>query len=295
MLISAPVRPATRSRCAKADRDAADDLVGRQVTVQALAATNRLYDQLFGVLDGASPDQWGWPSNCPGWRIHDVVGHLAASARQSRDPLPAMLPLPVGLARERQHDYEVTRRIHWSVPEVLEELRTYAPRKLRLLEKLQAEPAASQAIDLPGLGVYPSHAVANAAAFDLYCHLYLDIAPVLGLSLTTDDIGHEVIYPIIQWMMWGLPQMQGSVLADTVDRPITLRLSGPGDSAWTVRRCDEDAGLVVSEADDGIVTVTSTARDFICWGTKRAAWQPLCTVTGERGLVAEFLGTLNII
>jgi uncharacterized protein (TIGR03083 family) len=266
------------------------------VTAQALAAVTKLYDELFAELDKLRPEQWDMPSNCPGWPIRDVVAHLGASTRQSRDPLPPMPPLAAGLARERYHDYEVTRRRNWTINEVIDELRIYVPRKTSLLAKLQDEPAASQPVEIPGLGVYPSHAVANASAFDLSCHLYLDILPALSLTVSpAREEEHQMLYSIVEWMIWGLPQMQGPLLADTVREPITLRLTGPGESAWTIRRVDRTGQLDVNESHEGAVEVTSTACDFIRWGTKRKAWQPLCVVRGNRTLATEFLCTLNIV
>jgi uncharacterized protein (TIGR03083 family) len=266
------------------------------LTSEAVTAAAQLYDELFSVLDALAPHQWDWPSNCPGWRVRDVIAHLGAAARQGRDPLPAMPVPPAGLARERQHDYEVTRRKDWPVPDVLDELRTYLPRNLRALDKLQHEPAASQEIDLPGLGRYPGHALANASAFDAYCHLHLDLAPILGRPPANRKPPHATLYAVVQWMLWGLPQMQGPLLAETVGRPITLQLTGPGSSTWTVQRSAATGELLVTETDEGTdVTVTSTAADFVRWATKRAPWQPSCAVTGDRSDVVEFLGTLDII
>lgn len=264
------------------------------MTQQAAMAANVLYDQLFSALDDVNPEQWDWPSGCPGWRIRDVVAHLAASARQSRDPLPSMPALPPGLARERQHDYEVTRRKNWPISDVLNELKTYVPRNARTIEKLQSPELADREVELPGLGTYPSHAIANASAFDVYCHLYLDIAPTLGLPAPPDQ-PDEIVIPVIEWMMWGLPQMQGDLLAATVTAPITLRLTGPGESTWTVRRVVPGTSIETVEADEGDVKVTSRALDFVSWGTKRSDWQPACEIDGDRALAAEFLGTLNII
>lgn len=35
-------------------------------------------------LDRLSPEQWGTPSLCPGWTVHDVVAHMVDSAKTTR-------------------------------------------------------------------------------------------------------------------------------------------------------------------------------------------------------------------
>jgi hypothetical protein len=41
--------------------------------------------------------------------------------------------------------------------------------------------------------------------------------------------------------------------------------------------------------------VTSSAHDFIAWGTKRRPWRGCCTVAGESSRAERFLDALNII
>ena len=38
-------------------------------------------DELRGVLDSLSADEWQAPSACAGWRIQDVVAHMNSSAK----------------------------------------------------------------------------------------------------------------------------------------------------------------------------------------------------------------------
>jgi hypothetical protein len=96
----------------------------------------------------------------------------------------------------------IHREARWSTPAArsntpIDEFaheRTYLPRNLRTLDKLQREPAASQEIDLPGLGRYPGHTMANASAFDAYCHPHLDLAPILGRPPANRKPPHTTLY-----------------------------------------------------------------------------------------------------
>ena len=84
-------------------------------------------------------------------------------------------------------------------------------------------------------------------------------------------------------------------LDDSLLAPLTLRLTGPGESTWTVTRPDPAGGLVVEEGDGGEVAVTSSAVDFVSWGTSRSPWRDACEIEGDLALAAGFLSTLDII
>jgi hypothetical protein len=198
--------------------------------------------------------------------------------------------------RERQHDVTVARRHDWSIPQVLDEYRTYVPKLVELVTSLQDEPVAGQPFPVPGLGVYPAHSLANAMAFDYHCHLRHDLlGPVGPIDRELPAADHDTVYASVVWMMLGLPQMQGNELDDTVKVPITLRLTGPGAGEWTVHRPDPAVGLVVEERGGGDVIVTSDAHAFVAWGTKRRDWRQDCAITGPESLATPLLDALNII
>jgi hypothetical protein len=78
-----------------------------------------------------------------------------------------------------------------------------------------------------------------------------------------------------------------------------LRLTGPGESTWTVYRPVAGGGLVVLEADGSKapmgVLITTPADAFVSWGTKRSDWRDHCVVTGLESLAAPLLDALNIV
>ena len=198
--------------------------------------------------------------------------------------------------RERQHDIHVDMRRGWSTGEVLEEFERFGAERLERVPGLQEEPLASTEIEIAGLGTYPIHASANGWCFDLYCHLYQDIcAPRGPIERDLPEVTHDEMFPVVQWMFMGLPQMQGPELDDALRVPVTIRLSGPGASAWTVSRPDPNGGLVVTEGEGGDVTVDSPASDFVVWGTGREPWRASCHSDGDITLAAEFLSTLCIV
>jgi uncharacterized protein (TIGR03083 family) len=265
--------------------------------VEAVAALAAVKNDLDSVLETLTDAEWNTPSACAGWRVRDVVAHIAANAREAIDPLPGSPDdPPPATVRERLHDQRVDRRRSWTVSQVLDEYHAYSAMAMTRAADLQREPVASQLHEAPGLGTYPMHAFTNASVFDYYCHLRIDILRPGGpLERTLPAVAHETLYAAIQWMMWGLPQMQGDELAGSLLESVTLSLTGPGESQWTVTRADTGGALLVSESASGQQTVVSSAHDFVSWGTKRTDWRGSCRVLGNRDAVTPFLDTLNII
>ncbi len=193
-------------------------------------------------------------------------------------------------------DLLLAPRLDWSPAQVVEELQTYGPRLLEALTALQDEPLASTPMTMSDLGTYPMHQLADAYAFDLYCHLRVDILAPLGpIERQVPPADDARLGPAVGWMLAGLPQMQGDAFP-FVDRPLVLRLTGPGGGRWTIRGTG-DGHVDVEPADDSApaATITSEAHDFVLWGTKRADWRDLATVEGDTELAQRFLDTLNIV
>ena len=44
-----------------------------------------------------------------------------------------------------------------------------------------------------------------------------------------------------------------------------------------------------------MATITSSAHDFVSWGTKRSDWRATCQVSGDEAAATPFLDTVNII
>ena len=104
------------------------------------------------------------------------------------------------------------------------------------------------------------------------------------------------IRPAIGWMLAGLPQMQGDALT-FLDRPIELRLEGPGGGAWLVRR-ETDGPVVIAEPageTTSAASIRSSAMSFVVWGTKRSDWRDDVELEGDHQLATRFLDTLNIV
>ncbi len=263
---------------------------------EGLAAVQLGISDSMAVFETLTDEEWTRPSGCAGWRVQDVAAHTSSNFKATADPpSPPAEPGPA-LPAERLMDLLVEPRLDWSPAQVLEELRIYGPRLVEALSALQDEPLASTPMTMADLGTYRMHQLSDAYAFDLYCHLRIDVlAPRGPIDREVPAADEARLAPAVSWMLAGLPQMQGDAFP-FVDRPITLRLTGPGGGGWTIRG-GGDGHVDVEPGDDpgSVATITSEAHDFVLWGTKRADWRDLVAVEGDTQLAERFLDTLNIV
>ena len=263
---------------------------------EALAAVRVGIDDALNVFESLSIDEWARPSGCTGWRVQDVAAHMSSNFKETADPSPPPPnPLPP-MPAERLMDLLVEPRREWTPEQVLTELRTYAPRVLQTLDALQQPPLATSPLTVADLGTYDMHLLADAYAFDVYCHLHVDVlaprGPIVREVPPPDDLR---VRPAVGWMLAGLPQMQGDAFA-FVDRTIGVELTGVGGGRWSLSP-GEASRLVITPgaAPDEAALVTSDARSFVVWGTKRAGWREHANIDGDTALAERFLDTLNII
>jgi hypothetical protein len=136
--------------------------------------------------------------------------------------------------------------------------------------------------------------LADAFAFDHYCHLRIDLlqptGPIVRSLPAADD---DLVAPAVGWMLTGIPQMQPGLEKQLIGS-IRLVLIGTGGGSWRIAR-GGDAIVVTADDSPADVTVTSSAHDFVLWGTKRTAWRDACTVEGDAAVAETFLDALNIV
>jgi uncharacterized protein (TIGR03083 family) len=261
------------------------------MTRAGLVAARVSAAQLGDVIPLVGDEQWELPSACQGWRVIDVVAHLAALAREAVDPPTPDATWPK--VRERYHDLRVHQRRDWSHADVIDEWRTYTPLQLKLLESGQEPPQADQPVEVPGLGSYPRHLLANTMAFNVLCHTRFDmLAPDGPLPFTLPVLTDDLVAPAVEFMLAGLPQMQGPELDATVTAPLVLDLTGHGATTVTVL---PGRPLMVATGAAGSTRISSAAVDFMAWATTRKRWREYCRITGGPAAAASFLDCLNII
>lgn len=267
------------------------------MSVEALESVTRSVDQVKTVITSLSDDEWAMPSGCVGWTVKDLVAHMSSNYKEVVEPSPPPEE-PLDLPAERMMDLLVEPRRDWTNEQVRDEYLAYCDGAVAGLAALQEEPLASTVIPLADLGSYPMNQLADAYAFDHYCHLRIDLLAPHGpidRELTAAD--DALVAPAVQWMLTGLPQMQTG-LEQRLGGRLRLELTGVGGGTWDlVRVSDGDADEILVEAATGDpdATVTSSAHDFVLWGTVREPWRDLCSVSGDESMAATFLDALNIV
>ena len=261
-----------------------------------LASIARSIDEVKQVITSLTDEEWTRPSGCAGWAVRDLVAHMSSNYKETVDPSPPP-SVPLDLPAERLMDLLVEARHGWSHEQIRDEYLQFCDAALATLGALQEEPLASTVIPLADLGHYPMHELADAFAFDHYCHLRIDLlAPHGPIQREVPPADDALAGPAVRWMLTGIPQMQPG-LEQNLAGLIRLVLTGPGGGTWDIAR--DGATIVIDEPDrpdgDPDVTVTSGAHDFVLWGTVRTAWRAACAIEGDHTVASTFLDELNVV
>jgi uncharacterized protein (TIGR03083 family) len=249
-----------------------------QLALEGLQAER---DALLATLGELSVDEWNAASGAPGWRVRDLVAHIAATHHGVVDP--AVLPGKGG------NEERVRERQAWSIEQVVDEFATYT-------EQSQTRFAAAQHSDrvmtMGAFGTHPASSLADLYLFDMYGHSRADLFGPLARAEPPRDEAR--LQPTIAWMMAALAPMCGEALHPQLDAPLTITLSGPGSGTWCVAR---DNGAVVvraGDAPDRVATIRSSDHEFVVWGSQRRSWRELASVDGDVERVAPALDAIRV-
>jgi uncharacterized protein (TIGR03083 family) len=264
------------------------------MTANGLKAATELAGRYAEVVASLTPDEWARPSRCAGWSVQDLVAHTGSNFRILAEPPDPTAPAPQVETAEQLQDLLVEQRRGWSSAEVSAEFLEHLGPALGALAALQEDPLAASPITLTDLGTYPMHALADAFAFDLWCHFTVDLlAPTGPVERARPKATDDVLGPAVGWMLTGLPQMCPAV-STVLDRPLGVRLTGVGGGEWTLVPGGPSL-TVASGLQNPVATATSAAADFVLWGTTRTPWREAVTVDGDRAYAAQVLDRVDIV
>lgn len=211
---------------------------------------------LLDIGAGLTDEQWRAPSGCAGWRVQDVVTHLANGFWTLADP--AKLPSPDGLPTEQVQEAAVQARRGMSGAQALAD---YEQSRGPGLDKLAELTALDLEVPLGDLGTYPAAFLPAAYSFDHFIHIRADLfqprGPLAATQLPADD---RRLAPVLDWIAAALPQ-QNPLVASAC----TLELQVTGAGARSI-----EFGSGGPRA-----SIRSGARALIWWVTQRGSWEEL--------------------
>jgi uncharacterized protein (TIGR03083 family) len=254
--------------------------------IQALTVEHQRAVDLIGSL---TADEWQTPSGCTGWRVQDVIQHMASTFHTIADP--ASIDGGSSEHAEENAEVPVQARRDWTTAEVAAEYHEWAAKGIEALTALQEPPMAEMVAPLADLGSHPLRLLANAIVFDHYCHLRHDIGAAIprAAALPHDPLALDAT---VEWMLAGLPQMCATALAGCTQG---VNLSFDSNSSYALRPGNAGEVWTVSAgADSSLPTAATTAHDFVSWGTKRTDWRH-CGVKISDAAAAATLDAINVI
>ena len=218
---------------------------------------------LLDIGAGLTEEQWRAPSGCQGWRVQDVVTHMANLFWILVDP--AKLPPLEGVPTEQAQEAAVQARRGMSGAEALADYKEAAAPALEHLAQIEA---LGIEVPLGDLGTYPAALLPTAYSFDHYTHIRADLfeprGPLTGTAPPSDP---ERLAPVIDWIEAALPQ-QNQAAAQACS--LTLEVTGAG------------ARSISFGSGHPTATVRSGGPSFVRWVTQRGSWPELgVQVTGD--------------
>jgi uncharacterized protein (TIGR03083 family) len=207
-------------------------------------------DALVEISRGLSAQQWQAASGCAGWRVQDVVSHLATTFWAVVDG--TQLPDVEGLPFEQAAEVMVQSRQQLTPEAALADYEQVSGAALQ--QVLPAMATLDMEIPMGDGGTYPAAMLANAYAFDHYVHIRQDLfgprGPLDGPPPPSDE---PRLAATLDWIEAALPQ-QNPGAADQATLEFVLIGFGSG-------------------APKG--TATSDVPTFVRYITQRGTWPEL--------------------
>ena len=256
--------------------------------------------ELLGLLEGLSAEDWGRPTACPGWSVHDVTVHMLGSelgsASRIRDGFRPLAPRPwedlVPFLNRINDEWVVAgRRLS---PRVLcDLLRWSGDQTLALFASIDPfEPR--EVVSWAGPDPAPWWLHVAREYTERWVHKQ-QIREAVGAPLPNEP---RFLAPVLATFARALPRTYRDVAAPP-GTAVGVVLSGPAGSDWTVVRAETGRWeLRGGISDDAAATVTVDAD--LAWrlftkGVSPEDARPRVTIRGDRAFGEHVLRTVSII
>lgn len=211
---TSPLRPAL-------DRDVA----------MRLAATE--YDRVVDLLDRLTPDQWATPTDCPGWDVRAMAGHMVGMAQLVASLRETLRQQRVAKRRAKRDGgpvidsltaLQIEEHASLSTGELVDAMRRLAPRAVRGRRRMPAL-ARNRTLDPEVVGGRKE---------------WWTLGYLLDVILTRDPFMHRIDITRATGLPMAATADHEGVIVDDVVRewakrhgtPYTLELTGPAGGRW---------------------------------------------------------------
>jgi uncharacterized protein (TIGR03083 family) len=197
-----------------------------------LAATE--YERVAAMLEQLTPEQWSSPTDCPGWDVRAIAGHLLGMAQMAAS-LPEMLRQQVATQRRAKRDgglpldamtaLQVEKNAHLSAADVVDQMRRVGAKAARSRRRT---PAFVRARTVPE----PQHVDGGTERWTF--------GFLLDVILTRDPFMHRIDIATATGVPMAATADHEGVLVDDVVREwagrhgasYSLDLGGPAGGHW---------------------------------------------------------------
>jgi uncharacterized protein (TIGR03083 family) len=221
------------------------------------AAAADLWDRIIVLVDDLAETDWQQPTPCPGWTVHDLIGHL--SGLQTGFDSGAHVPAPQGWEPDPTASpvdawtgMGVAARRGWSGEQLRTEL---GQAREGHVARLSAVDDWSAEADGP-IGRTSEDGLFQVRMMDVWVHLQ-DLRSALGLPLETDDTSdaaaaaHGYVVGLVPWLyVRKAGAQEHATMRLTVGAPVDLD---------TVLEVSMGRARHNPDADPGVCGVTASA------------------------------------
>ena len=260
-----------------------------------------LLECLIGVLESLEPEEWGLPTACPGWSVHDLAAHIlgdnVGQLSIGRDGYQAswiVVDVWDDLVKAlNELNEEWVRAIQRVSPGLMIDLLKFTGHRVnRYL----------QSLDPHDIGPVVSWASPEPAPFWLhvareyteYWHHQEQIREAVGRPLLTDP---HWFAPVLATFAHGLPQAYSDVSAP-MGTAVRVTISGASGGVWLVVR--GDSGWALCKDEPIVPAARATIGEIDAWkvftkSIDKTDVEARVVIEGDQKLGLKVLDTVSII
>ncbi|WP_262851093.1 maleylpyruvate isomerase family mycothiol-dependent enzyme [Mumia quercus] len=251
-------------------------------------------ERTLSLLANLPAEAWETPTGCPGWKVRDVVAHLAAiEAELSHTGRggPTGLDVGSGEVESAYTEAGIRQREDMTTDALVDELRIAVAVRRDVLATLPEDPRAL-AEDTPGGIAWTNEVVLRNRMIDMWIHEQ-DIRTATGVPGGYDG---KAAVLVVSGFLLALPYVLAKKLKADRGTSLVLDVSGPVTRTVTVEVGDDGRGRLRDGAStDPHVRVSMSTDTFVTLVAGRDALQPLSiTWTGDSTLVGDLLAEIAV-